>query len=189
MEEWYTDLASVVESWATAVGVVAGGIWVLFKFGIGRESFPRIRFDVDVNFIGLHGDNWIVEILGVMENKGLVPHGINDLTFNLRSLSRSDALTTGDDAIGGQVEFPNVVARGSWIPTQSGAPMEIHPGVTLRYNHVNRVPVSAGFVLVHGVLDYGKGGLQHRADRVVKVPANGYDADHRSDSPSKVSGP
>jgi len=40
----------------------------------------------------------------------------------------------------------------------------------MRYNYIYKVPADASYVLIHGLLDYGKKKEQTRADRLVKVP-------------------
>lgn len=164
------DIAETIQSITTAIALITGGAWALRKYFFHREYFPRIDFSVDVNFIGLHKGQWVVEILGLLHNKGSVPHSIHSLRFELRSLSNGEDLIDGEANIRGQVLFSNVIKEASWIPEKADVDMVIHPGVSLRYNYVYRVPEEVAFVLLHGILDYEDRGLQHRADRMLKVP-------------------
>jgi len=163
-------IAETVQSAVTTLGIIMGGAWALRKYAFRKEDFPRIDFSVDVNFVGRHQGEWVIEILGLLQNKGLVPHPIQSLRFNLRMLSYADQLTDGGDAIGGQLLFPRRIKEAPWTPAATDSAMVIHPGVSLRYNYIYHIPESTALVLVHGILDYGKDGLQHRADRLLKVP-------------------
>lgn len=166
----FKEIAEATQAIATTIGIIIGGAWVLRNYVFQREYFPRIDFSVDVNFIGVHKGEWLIEVLGLLNNRGQVPHTIQSFRFELRCLSKGDALIDGDAAIRGQVVFPHVIKENSWIPAIEGVGMIIHPGVSLRYNYVYRIPEDTVFVLLHGILDYGKKSLQHRADRMLKVP-------------------
>jgi hypothetical protein len=42
----------------------------------------------------------------------------------------------------------------------------------MRYSYLQVVSSGTSFILLHGILDYGKHGLQTRSDRVRKIPAS-----------------
>jgi len=167
---YFKDIASILQSIVTTLAIIIAGIWALSKFVFHKEYFPRVDFSVNVNFVGIHNGEWLIEILGLLDNKGLVPHRVESLRFELRYLSETDPLTDGDETIRGQVLFPPATKDESWMPIAEGEKMVIQSGVSLRYNYVYRIPETAAFVLLHGILDYGKNRPQHRADRMLKVP-------------------
>ncbi len=163
-------LAEGIAASTTAVAIVVGGIWALRRYVFHKEGFPRIEFFVDAEFVGIHKNEWVVEILGLLKNEGSVPHRIRRLEFSVRALSDSDKLQDGEN-IRGQLMFPHCVTKGSWTPNDTDSPMVIMPGVELRYSYQYHVPLSTAFLLIQGNLDYkGHGNLEHRADKVVRVP-------------------
>ena len=169
----FSDIAQGIASIATFLGIIIGGGWALRRYVFQKEAYPRIEFSVDINFVGTHNGQWVIELLGLLHNKGEVPHKIRNLLFEIRFLSKQDKIENGDD-IGGQLRFGVAVKQGSWTPTDSSCPMVILPGISLRYSYVYHVPTTIAFVLLHGKMKYARGGIEDlRADRVVKVPAPG----------------
>ena len=162
------DQIQLLESIFKILGIAVAGFWVLWKYVLFKESSPRIEFSVDVDFVGVQGDFWLVEFVGNLENRGQVPYKITNLDFETNYL-------TGDDLVEesyefqGQVNIRNTLKRGSWLPSDPVKPAIIHPGIKMKYNYIYKVTTTSTFVLIHGKLDYGNG-LQTRADKLLKVP-------------------
>lgn len=163
------DTLKLIESIVTIVGITVGGGWAFWKFVVHREGHPRIEFSVDVNFVGKQGDEWMVEVLGLMENKGNVPHKMTNLWFDLKYLKKGDDLAE-NARFGDQIDIKHLLKEGSWLPSVDEVYTRLYPGISIRYNFIYKVPADASFLLIHGLLDYGKKGEQTRADRLVKVP-------------------
>lgn len=64
------SLAATFQSVATGVSFAVIGIWVWLRFLRQQERYPNVEFSADVNFIGLQGEWWIVELVAILENKG-----------------------------------------------------------------------------------------------------------------------
>lgn len=166
-------LVETIQAAITTIAIVIGGVWALRRYVFQREGFPRIESFVDANFIGVHQNEWVIEILGFLKNEGSVPHRIKRLDFSVRALLESDPLQDGQE-IRGQLVFPHSIKKGSWIPSDTDTPMVIMPGVSFRYSYQYHVPVSATFLLIQGRLYYGgHEALEHRADKGLKVPKIG----------------
>lgn len=163
------DTLKLIESIITILGITVGGSWAFWKFVVHKEAHPRIEFSVDVNFVGKQGDEWMIEVLGELENKGTVPHKMTDLKFNLKYLKADDHAEENAN-YGGQIDIKHELKDGSWLPSIEGIYSRLYPGITMRYNFIYKVPADASFVLIHGLLLYGKSDEQTRADRLVKVP-------------------
>ncbi|MER5228261.1 hypothetical protein, partial [Streptomyces flaveus] len=80
-----------------------------------REHAERIDFGVEVRFVGVHGEDWLVELAAMLDNKGQVQHATNHLTFELRWVYPDDPLVAGSADIGGQV----FIWIPPWIPPPS----------------------------------------------------------------------
>ncbi|MER6425774.1 hypothetical protein [Streptomyces sp. NPDC001137] len=135
-----------------------------------REHAERIDFGVEVRFVSVHGDTWLVELAAMLDNKGQVQYATSHLTFELRCVYPEDPLITGAD-IGGQVLIPHVLITGSWLP-QGWVATLIEPGLTTRYSFVASVPRSATAVLLHGAFRYraGNDASHHTAESFHAVP-------------------
>ena len=165
-----TDILSAA---ITTLAIVVGGLWALRRYVFEKEGFPRIEFFVDADFVGIHQDEWVVEILGLLKNQGNVPHRIKGLSFSVRAILDSDPIQDGEE-IRGQLIFPHKIKNESWRPTDTKSPMVLMPGISLRYSYQYHVPISADFLLIQGSLNYDEhGALEHRADKVVRVPKKG----------------
>jgi hypothetical protein len=136
-----------------------------------REHAERIDFTVEVRFVCLQHDAWLVELAAMLDNKGLVWHTTNELRFELRCIYPDDELSAGGPEIGGQTRIPNILTAGSWLPANWGATV-IEPGLTTRYSYVSHVPKRATAVLLHGIFTYTGPGEKdlHTAESLQAVP-------------------
>src|SRR5688572_30651737 len=85
-------LASTIESFATVLALLIGGVWTYQRFVRTRESHPKIEFSVDVTFVVKQGGKWLSEAIALVENKGLVRHDIVQFTFSIRYLLPTDPI-------------------------------------------------------------------------------------------------
>jgi hypothetical protein len=148
-DDW-VHVANGIESIIKAAAIVTGGFWVLWKFVLQGEYQRRISFQVDVQFIGKHTDFWLVELIALVENKGLVSHTIRKFDFDLRQLTVKDVIQDGGEEINWQTCSPHKLKEGSWIP-RGWKSTFVRPGVTNRYNYITTVPREATYVLLHAL--------------------------------------
>ncbi len=161
-------LLGSIESLATVIALIVGGLWAYRRFVRQREDYPHIDFTVDLKFVAVHGDSWIVEIIACLENKGCVQHQISDFDFDLRYLEHSDELQLAD-RFGGQVLFPHKAAQGSWLPEDWGYTF-IEPGIRTHYSYIAALPAQAHIALLHGWFAYRGDREAHTAEKIVPVP-------------------
>ncbi len=166
-------------TFTVAVLASAGAV---FTYVVRREHHPRLQFRVHVEFVGRQDDAWVVEYLAIVKNRGNVPHIMTGLTFDVRGLRNDEPLGRGPPEVAkrirGQLFFQDQLVphdptrrQESLLPADGpGINVTLYPGTSLRYAYVDRVPVSYGFILIHGVLIRRRGEAL-RADRVVQVPA------------------
>src|SRR5262249_49419626 len=99
------DFAAAFQSFATVVGAVVAAYWAYYRFGLGQERYPHIETAADIQFIGMHKNFWIVELVAYVENKGRAQHKMAELNFELSSINKKDSLEDAEQ-FGGQVLFP-----------------------------------------------------------------------------------
>lgn len=165
----FKDLAAGVSSFTPALAVTVGGVWALLRFIRTREAHPKIEFNVDVNFVRLQGDFWIVEAVANIENKGLVRHRTPKFTFSIRYLTAAD-LVEPDARFG--VRLPHSAAKGSWLPDDWDKSF-VEPGVHTRYSAPARIPKEATTILIHGKFHY-ENDEWHTADKLLAVPLSSH---------------
>lgn len=175
------DVLSVIQSLVTTGGVIIGGVWAYLKFVKRREDYPHIEFTVEIEFVGTQKDEWMVELLAFVENKGLVPHLIKTFEFDLRCMYEEDEITEGDKTINYQTLIPHFLKEGAWIP-RDWSNTFIEPGLSAKYSYITTVPRRTSFVLLHGRFVYQDGKSSHTADRFIKVPKEDSKLEHNSAS-------
>lgn len=165
----FNHLMSGIQATMTTIGLLGGGWWAYEKFVRRDEHFPRVQFSVDIGFVGIQADRWLVEVIASLENKGVVPVRICEFAFDLRYMVPEDPVKDGPEEINGQVCIPHKARAGSWLPPKWRTTF-IHPGVVTRYSYIADLPSAASYALVHGRFNYERPGAFHTADRLVQVP-------------------
>ena len=84
----FKDIAGGIKDCIEAVGMVVGGGWALWRFVIKGESHPQIQVDLDLRVVSRDHDHLVVDVVAVVENKGLVRHWLRD--FKPRTFPLSD---------------------------------------------------------------------------------------------------
>jgi len=168
------DMSSLFEGVGklTSVAAALAGVWWGFeKWRRRDEHFPRVYFEVGVNFIGRKEQQFIVELVATLENKGVVPLKIKPFTFKLLGLMKSDAISRGGAAIRGQLLFRHMLAEGAFVPPEWDYSF-IYPGVRTEYNFVTSIPFEVEYVRMQGDFTYLPSHETHHAARVSKVPSS-----------------
>ncbi|PDS40276.1 hypothetical protein CO665_02325 [Rhizobium anhuiense] len=154
----------------TAIVTIVGAIWAVQKWRYRDEHFPRIAFEVNVNFIGRSDQKIACELVAILENKGFVPLKLKNFTFLLRGLSKTDDLCPGSAKIRNQLNFHRELCEGSFIPGDWPWTF-IYPGVRTEYNFVTTIPADTRFVRMESEFLYLRGkDNSHHAARVLSVP-------------------
>ena len=161
----FIDIGSKVIAFAV---LVAGVAWGILKFVRRDEHFPRIAFEVTARFVGEHGGQTLVEVLALLENKGVVPVRITDLAFKLRGVRADDALQGGDESIRGQTRIPHLLREGTFIPKHWKYTF-IYPGVLTEYNYITTLDSDVLFVRVEAAFSYDREGSSHHAAKLLRV--------------------
>jgi hypothetical protein len=164
--------SNIFEAFGKAVSVLAaaaGGWWAIEKWRKRDEHFPRVFFEVGVNFIGDRDGQIVAELVATLENKGVVPLKIRRFNFKLLGLKTPDALVRGGAEIRGQLRFPHVLEEGHFIPPDWDHTF-VYPGVRTEYNFVTFFPADVDFVRMQGDFEYLRSGTSHHAAKVLKVP-------------------
>ena len=152
LSEW-KELSDIVSNVVTAIGVLVGGGWALWKFGIQREAHAKIEFDLDLKVLGRQDKQFLVEIAAIVHNKGLVRHWLQDFRFDLLYLPKSAEIQCGDARINEQVLFQPLFKKRYWIPPDWISSF-IDPGVRQRYTYISSVPDDASYILVFAIFKY-----------------------------------
>ena len=161
--------ATIAKDSATAVGLVIGGVWAIWKFVLKREAHAKIQFSLELNVLGELGGKLLVEAIAVVENKGLVRHDVSDFRFDLHYLPEDGKVIEGDERINRQVLFQPVIKKRYWIPPDWIGSF-VDPGVIQRYTYVTFLPKDAAYALVYAQFKYpDEKSAFHTAQRAFRV--------------------
>jgi hypothetical protein len=164
-----TELFSFIGKFSSTTLALAGAWWAFEKWRQRDELFPRVAFEVSVNFLGAKNGQIVCELVATLENKGVVPLKIRDFTFVLRGLSENDPIRRGDEEIRHQVNFPIKLEEGRFVP-EAWEYSFVYPGVKTEYNFIAAIPQHIAFVRMQGDFAYPAEGETHHAAKLLKVP-------------------
>ncbi|VAW67288.1 hypothetical protein MNBD_GAMMA08-645 [hydrothermal vent metagenome] len=168
IEDW-KNLASAVQSVATILSFIIGGIWVYLKFIRQQEKYPNIEFSADIEFIGEQKDYWLAELIATIDNKGKAQHKMEKFRFDVNGLLSADNIEISDEW-GGQVNFPHLIAKGSFLP-EKYTHFFIDPGTKAKYSYITRIPKDASYIILHCWFKYmDERSYGHTAEKTAKVP-------------------
>ncbi|HEU0301864.1 MAG TPA: hypothetical protein VFR37_20585 [Longimicrobium sp.] len=161
MRDFFEALAGL----ATTLGILAAGIWAVWRFGLEKEREPRAEFDITAEFLGIQDGKWLLEVNGLLTNRGKVRHLMKNASLNIRYLKAADPVRESDiEDHFRQVEFPHAIGRRKiWWDSY------IDPGLEFRNSYLAWVPAEATYILVLCQFEYDRG--QWPAQRVLRVPA------------------
>ena len=165
----WTELFSVIGMITSTVLPLIAAWWAFEKWRRTDEHFPRVAFEVSVNFLGARDECVVCELVATLENKGVVPLKIREFTFVLRGLGEADPVARGGRNIRNQLDFPNKLEEGRFVPEDWDYSF-VYPGVKTEYNFVTAIPQGTAFVRMQGEFAYFKDGQTHHAAKVLKVP-------------------
>lgn len=77
------DWSEVINNLFTGFAIIVAGFWTLWRFGLFRERFAKMEFNLNCKLIGEASENnYIIELIATMENKGSVRQTIKRWTFD-----------------------------------------------------------------------------------------------------------
>lgn len=147
LKDWSEIFKNVLEG----VAVLGAAIWTIFRFGIFRERFAKIEFNLDCQYIGSTPDGHIIELIAVIENKGLVRQYIKDWSFDILIFRETDRIDETDANVRNQVKFTKKFSQGKWITTPSTF---IDAGIRQRYPYITSVSNDTKFITVYSGFTY-----------------------------------
>jgi hypothetical protein len=153
----------------STVLAIAGAWWAYEKWKKRDEHFPRINFEVSVNFLGVKDHQVVCELIAILENKGVVPLKIKDFSFRLLGLGEHDPILIGGEEIRKQIRFPRRLSEGVFVP-ESWEYSFVYPGIKTEYNFITSIPEDTSYVRIQGDFEYLEVEGSHHAAKALKVP-------------------
>jgi len=154
MESTIKDWSEIIKNILETIAILGAATWTIFRFGIFRERFAKIEFNLDCRYIGSTKDGHIIELLAVIENKGLVRQLIKEWTFDLLLFKESEILDETEASINYQVKFPEKkISKRPWVPT-SWYTTFIDSGTKQVYPYTTSIPHKTQFITLYSRFIY-----------------------------------
>jgi len=83
----------------TILALVLAGAWTVYRFGIAREQYPKLQFELQLNKLGTSRDKVIVELIAVITNKGIARQYLKGFRFNILTFDDEMPLDMSDPKI------------------------------------------------------------------------------------------
>jgi hypothetical protein len=143
------DIIKVLPQYVQALAVVTAGGWAYWKFIYQRQKDPASDIDLDLRFVGIQDQKWIIEVTAFLENKSLVQHRYENFTVSIRYLLTADSIEDGDEKILYQLKCPRTINdRIGGNQCRFGNVDFLNPRQVFKHRYITFVPASASFVWV-----------------------------------------
>ncbi|MBK9984691.1 MAG: hypothetical protein IPP15_20395 [Saprospiraceae bacterium] len=144
----------------TILAIFLAGAWTLFRFGISREQYPKLQFDLKLKQLGISRDKYIVELVAVIRNKGIARQYIQDFRFNILTFDDETPFDTTDVMIERRLKFtkfnmtvdPDSKGELKWIDTKY--PVFVDGGITREFRYVTALDHDVRFVMIYSKFDH-----------------------------------
>lgn len=148
------NLSEFIKNILEGTAILGAATWTIFRFGIFRERYAKIEFNLECRYIGLTDDSIVLELIAVIENKGLVRQTIKEWTFDLLLFMNDDSVDESEQKINYQVKFPNKkIDKRPWVPT-SWYSTFIDSGTKQVYPYLTSVPKDTAFITIYSRFIY-----------------------------------
>src|SRR5688572_25823048 len=105
-----SDILKLLPEYLKVVALIIGGLWVYWKFIRQRENEPAADIDIDVKFVGIQNNQWIIEVTSFVENKSLVKHKYTHFQVTVRYLLPDDKIEDSNkDNVNFQLHCPRTI--------------------------------------------------------------------------------
>lgn len=169
-----TSIISLLPSYIQSIAVIAAGGWAYRKFIYQRENEPATDIDIDLKFVGIQDNKWIIEITSFLRNQSLVRHEYKDFQVSVRYLLPEDKVEDGDEGILYQLNFPRSIdERISGKKRFFGNVEYINPKQEFNHRYITSIPINATFVWIQcKFLFILRKEVKMNSQRIFRVPAS-----------------
>src|SRR5688572_18861206 len=132
----------------TIIAIITAGFWAYYRFGITRERHPKLQFDLELEVLGKTDQHYIVQLIAIVENKGLTRQYIHDFKFSLLYLNKNSEIDLTDENINHQIRFTSILRSKSWLTQKTSTPF-VDGNIKQQFTYNTVIPADADFVLIY----------------------------------------
>ena len=142
------DLSSII----TILALILAGAWTLYRFGIARERYPKLQFELQMHQLGTSREKHIVEFVAVITNKGIARQYIRDFKFNILTFDDSMPFDLSDPQIEQRLRFKDIGKGLNWV--NSKHPSFVDGGMSHQFTYVTALETHVRFVMIYSKFDH-----------------------------------
>ena len=167
------EIIGLLPSYIQALAIVVAGVWAYWKFIYQRQQDPATDIDIDLQFVGVQDEQWVIEVTTVLENKSLVRHSYEDFQVSIRYLEDKDNIEDGDKNISYQLKCTKSInGRINGEKRLFANVHYINPKQVFKHRYITFIPISASFVWVQCRFFFGKKKNKMNSQKIFRVPNN-----------------
>ena len=131
---------------------LAAAFFTYFQFFREGKYKQRIQFDIDCHDLGIVGEERVIEIGCIAENKGNVEQRFDDIRVVVRGLDKGSPLREMEKHAP-RLNFPKELSKASLI-SKKWKHYFVRPHITQRFPLVIKLPKSVSHILVRTTIRY-----------------------------------
>ena len=135
-----------------------------------RVHEPHIEISVDCNFYGPEGDEYLLEVLLTVQNKGLVEQVFRNIQVRIRGIEADKPLSYWRGRKP-RLEFPIELVDDVQIIPERYSGYYVERGIEVVFPFVTKIPTLIKYILVHSLFEYENSTI-HTTERVFQVKVN-----------------
>lgn len=141
------DLSSII----TILAIILAGLWTLYRFGIARERYPKLQFELQMHQLGTSRDKHIVEFVAVITNKGIARQYIRNFKFNILTFDDAMPFDLSDPVIEKRLRFRDGEKGLNWVDA-THRPF-VDGGISQQFTHTTALDQQVRFVMIYSKFD------------------------------------
>jgi hypothetical protein len=171
----YASVASLLPSYFQAIAILIAGGWAYWKFVRQSSNEPATDIDIDVKFVGIQKDKWVIEITSFLKNQSLVRHKYKDFQVSVRYLLPEEEIEDGPENIAYQLKCSKSIDQrlGQGKKRFFSNADYINPKQEFRHRYITYVPANATFVWIQCKFFFDRGKeVKVNSQRIFRVPTS-----------------
>jgi hypothetical protein len=153
-----------ISSLITIFALITAGAWTWYRFGISREQYAKLQFDLTLKQLGESRDKIIIELAANITNKGIARQYIRHFRFNILTFDDDMPFDLSDLRIEKRLKFSEMDKGLRWVSSEH--PAFVDGGISQDFTYVTAVDKNVRFVMIYAKFDnltkrFGKDRSEH----------------------------
>lgn len=132
------ETIELIAKYIPMIGIMIAGVWAYFRIKIERSHTPHIELDIDCNLHGPQKENYLSEIVILINNKGLIRQDFQSMQLKIRAIEEDSELEYYDDK---RLKGPEKILEVEMIKKKSDSDyLFVEPGTKHLITYATKLP-------------------------------------------------